>query len=119
VKGAKRGKYVKRRPRRPVKGPRLYFTNQPSTAVTISYTPGITYTAVIDPDEWAAEKREEACRRVDELAGQRGKDGRKLTRNERIFLAHEQCDLSRYGLTVYSFRNYVNGGKPRRPKNAR
>jgi hypothetical protein len=102
----KRGKYVKRRPRRPANGPHLVSTNRPSTAVTIFYTPGITYTTVIDPDE--AGRRDEACRKVDELAGQRGKDGKRLTRNERIKLAAKE-----YGFDFATLRNYKNRAKPK------
>jgi hypothetical protein len=69
--------------------------------IRVTYVKTGRWTAPPSPDP-----REEACRRVDGLKGHRGKDGKPLTRNERIKRAAKE-----YGFDFKTLRNYKNRAK--------
>jgi hypothetical protein len=74
-------------------------------AATITWTPGarpVLYWSVPDPRKLASDY-------VDQLKGQRGKDGRKLTWEDRIRLAANQ-----HGLDFDTLNNWLRRSKHKR-----
>jgi hypothetical protein len=57
------------------------------------------------------DRRDEACRKVDALKGQCGKDGKPLTRKQRIERVAEE-----YGFDLGAFANYKNRAKSAKRK---
>jgi hypothetical protein len=88
---------------KPKRAKRGHYYTRRADPIALSAS-GLTITGVwkssVPP---SPDRREEACRRVDELKGQRGADGKLLKRDDRIALVAKE-----YGFDFTALKNYKN-----------